>query len=103
MRFVLVAAAVAFVSTSAFADSSMMPAQSGPQNPAFHSNGFNNSNRPVAGANSYTQGEAVGRIRAKGYTHVSMLRKDGQGIWRGTARRNGHNGPVSVDFQGNVN
>jgi hypothetical protein len=103
MRLILIAAAVALVSTSAFAADSSTPAQSGPQNPAVHTDNANNSNMPVAGANSFTQGEAMDRIKAKGFTHISTLTKDDQGIWRGTARMHGHTGPVSVDYQGNVN
>ena len=105
MRLILIAAAAALVSTSAFAadSSTTSPAQSGPQNPAIHTDNTNNSNMPVAGANSFTQGEAMDRVKAKGFTHVSMLKKDDQGVWRGTARMHGHTQPVSVDFQGNVN
>lgn len=103
MRLALIAAVAALVSSSAFAQSSMPPAQPGPQNPAVHTGDANNSNMPVAGANSYTQDEAMNRIKAKGFTHISMLHKDDQGVWRGTAMRDGKSGPVSVDFQGNVN
>jgi hypothetical protein len=99
----LIAAAAAFVSTSAFAQSSMTPAQPGPQNPAVHTNDANNSNMPVAGANSFTQGEAMDAIKAKGFTQISHLTKDAQGVWRGTATKDGQTGPISVDYQGNVN
>jgi hypothetical protein len=78
-------------------------AQSGPQNPAVKSPSDNNSVAPVAGANSFTQGEALSRIESKGYIHVKHLKKDGDGVWRGTAMKDGHSGPVSVDYQGNVN
>jgi hypothetical protein len=33
---------------------------------------------------------------------VSELRKDDQGVWRGTAMKDGKSVTVSVDFQGNV-
>jgi hypothetical protein len=103
MRLILIAAAAALVSTSAFAQSSTTPAQPGPQNPAVHTDNANNSDMPVAGANSFTQGEAMDRIKAKGFTDVSPLTKDAKGVWRGTATRDGKSGPVSVDYQGNVN
>ena len=103
MRLIAIAAATALVITPALAANSSPPAQPGPQNPAIHTNNINNSNMPVAGANSFTEGEAMDRIKAKGFTHISRLSKDGQGVWRGTARLHGHNRRISVDFQGNVN
>jgi len=63
----------------------------------------NNSSAPVAGANSFTRNEAVKQIEAKGYTHVAGLKKGQDGVWRGTATKGGAAGPVSVDYQGNVN
>lgn len=57
---------------------------------------------PAAGANSFTEGQARSRIEAAGYTDVKDLRKDDQGVWRGTAMRNGSSAQVGLDFQGNV-
>lgn len=57
---------------------------------------------PVAGANSFTEGQARSRIEAAGYTNVTDLRKDEQGVWRGQATRNGASTAVGLDFQGNV-
>jgi putative membrane protein len=34
---------------------------------------------------------------------VAGLRKDANGVWRGTAMKDGSSKPVSVDYQGNVN
>jgi hypothetical protein len=79
------------------------PAQQGPQNPAMKSMDQNNSSAPVAGANSFTRGEAIKRIEAKGYTKVTGLKKDENGVWRGMATKDGKSGPISVDYQGNVN
>ena len=78
-------------------------AQSGPQNPAVKSPSENNSMAPVAGANSFTYGEAISRIESKGYTHIKHLKKAANGVWRGTAMKDGQTGAVSVDYQGNVN
>jgi hypothetical protein len=80
-----------------------MPAQQGPQNPAIKSMDQNNSSTPVKGANSFTKAEAMKQIEAKGYTHVAKLKKDENGVWRGTAMKDGQTGPISVDYQGNVN
>src|ERR1700730_7899756 len=57
---------------------------------------------PLPGANSFTQGEAQARIEKAGYTNVSGLAKDDQGIWRGTAFKNGKSVKVSLDYKGNI-
>ena len=101
MRLFMITAAVVGIVSTAYAQN--MPAQTGPQNPAVKSMDQNNSSAPVAGANSFTRSEAVKQIEAKGYTHVTKLRKDQSGVWRGTATKDGQSGPVSVDYQGNVN
>jgi hypothetical protein len=77
--------------------------QNGPQNPAVKGAHDNNSSSPVAGANSFTMGEARSQIEAKGFTHVTGLKKDKDGVWHGKASKDGQSGPVSVDYQGNVN
>lgn len=87
----------------ATAANAQTPAQNGPQNPAVKSPQENNSSAPVAGANSFTRSEARSQIEAKGYTHVTGLKKGRDGVWRGRATKDGQSGPVSVDYQGNVN
>ncbi|MCQ4159704.1 hypothetical protein NON00_07165 [Roseomonas sp. GC11] len=57
---------------------------------------------PNAGANSFTEGQARSRIEAAGYTDVQDLKKDGQGIWRARAMREGTPAEVGLDFQGKV-
>lgn len=79
------------------------PAQSGPNNNAVNSSGQNNSNAPVAGRNSFTEGQAKSKIEEAGYTGISDLKKDDNGVWRGKASKGGSSMQVSVDFQGNVN
>jgi len=78
------------------------PAQSGPNNPAVKTTEGNNANAPVAGANSFTEGQAKGRIEAQGYSKISKLTKDKDGVWRGKATKGNRQMDVSVDFQGNV-
>ena len=78
-------------------------AKSGPNNNAVNSAGQNNSNAPVAGRNSFTEGEAKSAIEKAGYTNVTELKKDDNGVWRGKASKGGSSTPVSLDFQGNVN
>jgi hypothetical protein len=79
------------------------PAQSGPNNNAVNSSGQNNSNAPVAGRNSFTEGQAKSKIEDAGYSNVSELKKDDNGVWRGKASKGGSSTDVSLDFQGNVN
>lgn len=79
------------------------PAQSGPGNNAVNSSDQNNSNKPVAGRNSFTEGQAKSRIEEAGYSNVSGLKKDDNGVWRGKADKAGTKTDVSLDFQGNVN
>ena len=57
---------------------------------------------PEAGANSFTEAQAKDRIEGAGFTQVTGLRKDEQGIWRATASKGGAQVNVSVDFRGNV-
>ena len=102
MRLHLAAAAACSLLASA-AIAQDRPAQDGPANAAVKSMHENNSAVPVAGANSFTMREAKSAIEAKGYTKVARLKKDKDGVWRGTARKDGHSGAVSVDYQGNVN
>jgi hypothetical protein len=57
---------------------------------------------PVAGANSFTESQARSRIEAAGFSQITNLRKDDQGIWRGQAMHAGASTPVSMDFHGAV-
>ena len=57
---------------------------------------------PLKGANSFTENQAKERAMAAGFTDVSALTQDADGIWRGTAALNGKAGKVAIDFKGNV-
>lgn len=88
--------------TGAVALAQNPPAQSGPNNPAVNTTGTNNANNPVAGANSFTEGQARSRMETGGYGNVSELKKDDQGVWRAKAMKDGKSVNISLDFQGNV-
>lgn len=79
------------------------PVQDKPTNGAVNTTKENLSNTPVAGSNSFTQGQAKSRIEDAGYSDVSELKKDDKGVWRGTASKSGAKSDVSIDFEGNVN
>src|SRR5947209_20176610 len=70
--------------------------------PAVASPNANNPGAPAAGANSFTEGQAKSRIEAAGYSNVSGLTKDKDGIWRGKASKAGKAVDVALDYQGNV-
>ena len=74
----------------------------GPSNPAVKTTEGNNPGAPVAGANSFTEGQAKARIEARGYANVAGLAKDNSGLWRGTAMKDGKPVNVTLDYQGNV-
>ena len=102
MKLRIVLAVCAAISASA-AVGQTPAAKSGPNNNAVNSAGQNNSNAPVAGRNSFTESQAKSRIENAGYTKVTDLKKDDDGVWRGKGTKGGATSDVSVDFEGNVN
>lgn len=86
------------------------PAQLNPGNngsatpPAVTTSNANNKTAaaPVKGRNSFSMGEARRRIEKGGFTQVTGLKKDNDGIWRGKGMRNGASVDVYCDYQGNV-
>ena len=101
-RLIAIVAALMLMG-SAPVNAQSQPAQSGPGNNVVNSSDRNNSNAPVSGRNSFTEGQAKSRIEGAGYSNVSDLQKDNDGVWRGKADKAGTKTEVSVDFQGNVN
>lgn len=79
-----------------------------PSPPAIKTTEGNNPGAPASGANSFTEAQAKSHIEAKGYSNVSALKKDDNGIWHGMAIKDGETGKrarlvnVSLDYQGNV-
>jgi len=59
-------------------------------------------NAPLPGANSFTEGQAKSRLEANGYSNVTELKKDENGVWRGSAMHTGAKVNVSVDYRGNI-
>jgi hypothetical protein len=102
MRKLLVTAAMVAIAIPAMAQPNP-PANRDANTPAVNTpNSPPNPGAPVAGANSFTEGQAKSRIEARGFTNVAGLTKDSDGVWRGTATQGGKSVKVSVDFQGNV-
>jgi hypothetical protein len=58
---------------------------------------------PLKGANSFTEGQAKDRAIAHGGVDaVAGLKKDDDGIWRGTGTQAGKSVQIAVDYKGNV-
>jgi opacity protein-like surface antigen len=103
-HFLALAALLAFVATGAVAQNQTPPAKDGPQNSAINRSDSSNrqADAPVAGRNSFTEGEAKSRIEKMGFSNVTNLKKDEKGVWRGRAMKDGKAVDVSLDYQGNV-
>ena len=61
-----------------------------------------NAPQPARGRNSFTAGEARRRLESNGFSTVADLKKDGTGVWRGSAMKNGAKVGVWLDYKGNV-
>ena len=61
-----------------------------------------NADQPAHGRNSFTMKQARNRIASKGYMQVTGLKKDSNGVWRGTAQKDGQPVQVWLDYKGNV-
>ena len=58
---------------------------------------------PLArGKNSFTIKQAASRLRKAGYTHVSNLAQDQDGLWQARAMHHGKWVNAAVDYKGNV-
>ncbi len=64
--------------------------------------GATDASAPLPGANSFTEAQAISSIEEAGYSGVSGLAKDDQGIWRGKATKDGKSVSVALDYKGNV-
>jgi hypothetical protein len=61
-----------------------------------------NAARPAAGSNSFTAGEAKARFERQGFSNVSGLKKDDNGVWHGQAQKGGSTDHVWLDYKGNI-
>lgn len=83
-------------------DNPVVAAPEGPGNEAIDTRPTTDEAAQAAAANSYTEGQARSAIESAGYTNVSALTKSGNGLWQGTATKDGQTLQVSVDFKGSV-
>ena len=98
MKLYILAMLAAAVSTGAIAQDR----QSSPHNPAVKDSTVHVVARPARGHSSFTQGQARVRIAKAGFTSISGLRKNNDGVWQGRAMKRRHPVTVMLDFKGNV-
>ena len=73
-----------------------------PSNPAVKHTNVEKTTDPASGANSFTEAQARERIVKGGYSHISALKKDDNGLWQGTAMKDGKSVRVALDYKGDV-
>lgn len=95
LAFMLVATPVA-----AFAQ--QQPANPKPDTPAVQTRETPAPAQPAKGANSFTEEQARSRFTEAGFTNVTGLSKDKDGIWRGKGMKNGAEHAIALDYQGHV-
>lgn len=96
-RQIIAATLAATMATGAFAQ-----AGTGSHNPAVKSAAARTTAAAAKGRNSFTESQAQGRIAKAGYTNVSKLAKNANGVWQGTAMKSGAKVNVALDYKGNV-
>jgi hypothetical protein len=102
MRHILPAVFLVCATGAVFAQTAAPPANNEPSKPAISMPGHNNPGAPVAGADSFTEGQAKSRIEGAGYSNVTGLAKDKDGVWRGKGSKGGKPMEVGLDYQGNI-
>lgn len=101
MKKLALAGAFALLSSVALAQQTP-PAASDGNTPAVSTPESKNPTAPVAGQNSFTETQAKERLEAAGYTAVSGLMLDQNGVWRADATKDGAQVKVGLDYQGNI-
>jgi hypothetical protein len=100
MKYAVAATIMVFAAVGAFAQTT--PANPDAKTPAVATTNTVNPGAPAAGANSFTGGQAKSRMEAAGYTTVTGLAKDKDGVWVGKTTKAGTPMDVTLDNQGNV-
>ena len=93
---------IAAIAAATFATGAYAQADTGSHNPAIKSSKPHVTATAAQGRNSFTEAQAQGRIAKAGYTDVSKLAKDKNGVWQGTAMKGGAKVNVALDYKGNV-
>ncbi len=96
-RKIIVAALATTLAAAAFAQP-----DTGSHNPAVKNAGAHTTAMAAKGRNSFTESQARDRIAKAGYADVSKLAKNHNGVWQGTATKDGAKVNVALDYKGNV-
>lgn len=83
----------ALLSSAAYADS---------HNPAVKSREPVATHVAAKGHNSFTEAQARDRLEKAGYTDIGKLTKNRNGIWQGSANKDGQKVNIGLDYKGNV-
>jgi hypothetical protein len=104
MKKLMCALAVLALSAPAFAQSNSAAPRSTTTPPAVAdpSDANKTTAAPVAGKNSFTEEQAMKRLKDHGYSDVTGLMKDDKSVWHGKATKGGQAVKVAVDYQGNI-
>ena len=73
-----------------------------PRNDAINADANTTETTQTPGASSFTEDQARGQITNAGYTDVTELKQNEQGMWEGKAMKDGASANVSVDYKGAV-
>jgi opacity protein-like surface antigen len=57
---------------------------------------------PLSGANSFTEAQAKSKFEQLGYSKITNLVKDTNGVWRGRADKDGKTENIALDYRGNI-
>ena len=90
------------VAATALSAGALAQADTGSHNPAVKNATAHSTAMAAKGRNSFTESQARGRIAKAGYADVSKLAKNRNGVWQGTATKDGAKVNVALDYKGNV-
>ncbi|HZZ90031.1 MAG TPA: hypothetical protein VFE13_17010 [Caulobacteraceae bacterium] len=97
-----IALALCFVGAAPLAFAQPMADPNAPANPAVKSPNAAGALPLAKGHNSFTKGEAQKRLEKAGYTGVSGLTLDSDGLWQAQASKDGQTVHVALDYKGDI-
>jgi putative membrane protein len=95
MRHQIIAVAIGAAALLAGPVAAQVPSAAQLQNPELEKN-------LKPGANSFMESQARELLEQQGYSNVSSMMNDKNGIWHGKAIKNDKTFDVSVDYQGKI-
>jgi hypothetical protein len=103
MQKISLLATIALIAGGAHAQmSAPVASPASPSNAAVKSSTVSTTSTVAKGANSFTEGQARSRISDAGYTRISHLKKDSDGLWQAKAMKDGQPVAVALDYKGNI-